>query len=269
MSNKDNKVKPQTGQTWANNQRSKITVKVFGIDLHRVLYKELPDLCRSPCASVNIRDFIDRHEFVPANELERLALMQFNHDDESDLFYLDDHGHLKYDSWPTRTELMGREYHSYYDIKECRYKLGLDDRPKVEVKMLYLSGAVVGDQFDSNIKMVLTVKYIASDGAVLMEDEDGTSYFFDGELTDTRGVQRIISKHDPRPWLSQLPDASMFALYETAFISCNYSGVWLATNKNGSPLVLDGDLMPKLTGDQWRQSKTYIVELAKWQAGKK
>lgn len=140
-----------------------------------------------------------------------------------------------------------------------------------------LRAAVVGDEFDSlNERYELLMKsekdyVIKGCGARLyIVDRHGSSYEPD--------AVKLMSKHDPRHWLGQLPDADLF------------DGTYLAVEGidslnwyvfNGEPMIandshfstngmfvlqpITGIKMPTLTVDEWKKSKISIDDLRAWQ----
>ena len=128
-----------------------------------------------------------------------------------------------------------------------------------------LSTAEVGDNFDSlNERYELLMKsekdyVIKGCGARLyIVNRHGSSYEPD--------AVKLVSKHDPRHWLGQLPDADLF-LDDVGYIYCDSNSEWLSASGNDE-YYFNFIKMPTLTGDEWRDSKISIDELRAWQKGK-
>ena len=147
--------------------------------------------------------------------------------------------------------------------------------------MIDLSTAVVGDKF--KLRCGDTAELIGVNDKkteFMLKDNDGF------HINDISGISllaecggcNIISKHDPRHWLKDLPDADLF------------TGEWIAVENNGEnsdwysfakePLLghgyhhtngmfvmtlISGIKMPTITGDGWKKSKISIAELREWQ----
>ena len=147
-----------------------------------------------------------------------------------------------------------------------------------------LTGAKVGAKFDSFHDGVLTLIGKAKEEVALIHADDSCFIIVnnDGTCANDDGKQIIKSKHVPRPWLKDLPDADLFSDY--------VSGYWLACDAGGNgswyihktePYIADNDdeqwsnhstcwtlltqKMPTLTGDQWKDSKISIKDLKAWQ----
>jgi hypothetical protein len=138
-----------------------------------------------------------------------------------------------------------------------------------------LSTAVVGDNFDSlNERYELLMKsekdyVIKGCGARLyIVNRHGSSYEPD--------AVKLVSKHDPRHWLGQLPDADLF-VSDIKYLACSKENGWVWFINEPFECVREiwgssfraGDIdcfkMPTLTGDEWKQSKISIDELRAWQ----
>jgi hypothetical protein len=131
-----------------------------------------------------------------------------------------------------------------------------------------LRSAVVGDKFDTNDNQSCVI-VAKTNYNLCFELLDGAELLF---ITGEDGVPErsnykhlaIKSKYEPRHWLKDLPDAGLLAIYGTEFIELNEFGKWFAVNKHQCT-ALCNDLMPTLTGDEWRNSKISIDELKAWQ----
>ncbi len=129
-----------------------------------------------------------------------------------------------------------------------------------------LTGAKVGDKFLDGIGQTLEMVMIS-------ENKYETDYLakFDktGELLllgkdgKVKALEHcyLAAKHDPRPWLKDLPHADLFELFSSKDVQCDSSGVWF----DHRGMSLNADKMPTLTGDQWMDSKISIVKLKAWQ----
>ena len=147
--------------------------------------------------------------------------------------------------------------------------------------MIDLSSAKVGDKFvDSNRNIVEIMiadngcdRYVAKGLGVtggkvfyVVYDNDGVN--LNDDCCD------IIAKHDPRPWLKDLPNADLFE--DDIYLYCSASNQWSFGGQStslcseqtyfmGARTILSGIKMPNLTGDQWKDSKISIDELRDWQ----
>ena len=126
--------------------------------------------------------------------------------------------------------------------------------------MIDLTGAKVGDKY-LDCKGVLC-EYIGMNAGKVV----GRPVKTDGiAMHNTHYVsisdQLNCNKHDPRPWLKDLPDADLFELFSSKDVQCDSSGVWF----DHRGMSLNADKMPTLTGDQWMDSKISIVKLKAWQ----
>jgi len=130
-----------------------------------------------------------------------------------------------------------------------------------ETKMIDLSSAKVGDKYKGEGGGIYTLDFVG-DSYFVFKNENNLPCFVEvnGGFQDYRH-SKLLSKYNSRPWLKDLPDADVFALYEAVNIQCNKSGIWF-DNLSRS---LGGSKMPTLTGDQWRDSKISIDELREWQ----
>ena len=99
----------------------------------------------------------------------------------------------------------------------------------------------------------------------------------DGKPSETHNGCKELTikcKADPRPWLKDLLDADLFV---GEWLACDKEGEWFSFNREPtkftitfsdqscSAVTLEGVKMPKLTGDQWKDSKISIKDLKAWQ----
>jgi len=155
--------------------------------------------------------------------------------------------------------------------------------PQKEIKMIDLSAAQVGDEFVDGVGEICKLVYmtdmdkcfeIGSSGLLITIDDNGGC--------SSAPARQLVSKHDPRHWLKDLPDVGLFN-DEVKFLAwCNHRKGWCAFE--GEPIVdfddshtngffsnypLTGIKMPTLTGDEWKDSKISIPDLKAWQLNKK
>ena len=151
---------------------------------------------------------------------------------------------------------------------------------KKETKMIDLNHCKIDDKFVTARGLVMTV-FAFGHNSVVMRDEEGQFNVFDIDsgcvITFKTGPQYdIVSKHDPRPWLKDLPDAGLF---EDGWLAIHADEGWywfekepvISNNEyyhtNGMFVLVPimGIKMPKLTDDEWRDSKISIPDLKAWQ----
>ncbi len=139
--------------------------------------------------------------------------------------------------------------------------------------MIDLSNAKVGDKFETRNGHAATIIAKAhnnnclafSDGSLMLCRNDGT-------IATSGSI--IISKHEPRQWLKDMPDAD---LIRGQWIACDNNLDWMSYDaepyiqettfdSSYEHFVLEGFKgMPKLKGDEWKDSKISIDELREWQ----
>lgn len=143
--------------------------------------------------------------------------------------------------------------------------------------MIDLTGAKVGDKY-LDCKGVLC-EYIGMNAGKVV----GRPVKTDGiAMHNTHYVsisdQLNCNKHDPRPWLKDLPDADLFCGGWLAFESqdsdwhvfeeepqLSTAEFHFTTEGMFRLFPVGGIKMPTLTGDQWKDSKISIPELKTWQ----
>lgn len=170
----------------------------------------------------------------------------------------------------------------------------VDDRPvnltENKEVVMDLSFEDVGREFLTRDGRIV-IGVLFSDVQFVTLDKEGEKYFnihrLDGVSTEYKELgglctcTDIVSRYDPRPWLKDLPDYSIF---KGEYLTCDRDGVWVSHSEDpkivggcwrkvGSPTYrrcsLDGlRIMPVLEGDQWRLSKIKLSDLAEYQANK-
>ena len=140
---------------------------------------------------------------------------------------------------------------------------------KEENEMMDLNGSKVGDKFNCDNGHRPELVFILGDNYCLSLNGELFLYKADGKLIQhvSENGEHLVSKHEPRHWLKDLPDADLFELYGSEYISCAKTGDWYADNSElDIPVMfLNKDKMPKLTGDEYKQSKISIADLREWQ----
>ena len=183
-------------------------------------------------------------EFIPANDLEWLAV--------NEVVWVGDSQVLLSKQWNASSYDYRIDFAIQYtkqQWQECRYKLGLDDRPTNEgVKMIDLSNAVVGDKFEAAGDMLKGTIFtlVAKGDEDLVFEENGSHHISDMDGIIVAGVVRIARMHDP---LKELPDASVFSEDITHIKSSTTDG-WMYSTEPPSdwkPLVCVK--MPSITTD--------------------
>ena len=137
-------------------------------------------------------------------------------------------------------------------------------KPQEDTKM-DLSNAVVGDKYLSENNMTYTVAVVGDINLVCRGFGNKLIFFdFDGSSED--GGVLLVKKHDPRWWLSELPDAEWFELFSVDYIMFSSVGVWRAYMATGPEFILRQDRMPRPKGEEYQQSKISIKDLAEYQS---
>jgi len=105
---------------------------------------------------------------------------------------------------------------------------------------------------------------------------DGPFYYvtdYKGVFQDSDDAPNLVSKHETRHWLKDLPDASYFELFNINYIHYSRGYKWLATGPGPTgfdrSLVLNQDKMPTPTGDEFKNRKVSIPDLKVWQEANK
>ena len=293
--------KPKYGQFWASIKTSK-KLSILLIT---------PDGCVhfSDDSVITMRVIHKEYKFIPQNDLEWLAV-------NVDSWYFSSKYIGKILDAPFMVTHPQDGAYTREQWQNARYELGLDDKPKQhidlnelhnkindqlfpdikmknvdwsglkklkETKMIDLSKAKVGDEYlcgsEFNGSVVMSVAFIDKSKTcfVLRGDGVGDLFVHENGKTIVSRLQGVIKKHDPRPWLKDLPDADLF---NYQWLACDEDGSWYyyssepkitpvnhhanhdVTEQSGH---LDCIKMPTLTGDQWKQSKISITELREWQ----
>lgn len=156
---------------------------------------------------------------------------------------------------------------------------------KKEPKMIDLSTAVVGDKFLLNNGNIVSF-FARTKMNSICELETGHAMLYEHngkfdesvECGNSKDEWDIVSKHDSRHWLKDLPDADLFS-EDVEFLASDNDSVWWGY---GDDPEINGRYfegvdswpmhplkMPTLTGDEWKLSKISIVELRAWQKEQK
>jgi hypothetical protein len=282
-------VKPMVGQVWGllyadGSHYEKRSIS--RLSNSRVLYT---DGCGVERWS-NRSKFIEDYEFIPQNDLEWLAVNEPEWNNDYFLFIAKVKGDRAY-----YRQLHVLSY-ARQQWQNMRYELGLDepknkttwaDCPfptinincpctltplKKETKMIDLRTAKVGDEFvdkNSNIVELVIADHSVSRYVGKGVGACGGKVFYgiytnEGCNVDQRSCG-LASKHEPRHWLKDLPNTDLFSLYKANYIYCDKTFGWKSVSHSQMTLDLDDELMPTLTGDEWKLSKISIVELRAWQ----
>ncbi len=125
-----------------------------------------------------------------------------------------------------------------------------------------LTCAKIGDKFNTDGEFTVGLVHKSADDTRFCLEQDGSLFIL---LRDGSSKHlNITSKHDPRPWLKDLPDADLFH-GDVEFIHCIQGdwcyliAGWMVCHK------INIIKMPKLTADQWEDSKISITDLRAWQ----
>jgi len=133
-------------------------------------------------------------------------------------------------------------------------------------KMIDLSSTRVGDDYNGQNGAVYSIVITGNNDWVVKDVNTGSHYvlLIDGTFDGYRN-HKLVSKHDPRHWLKDLPDADLFSCNIDTIKMCEDNG-WLYTMNEGMTWhQINVIKMPTLTGEEWKLSKISIVELKEWQ----
>jgi len=295
-------VKPKMGQVWENNG-NEYTAKQA---LDGFVNMWAPQI--SAKLGIKIDDgFYSVFKFIPQNDLEWLAVNE-------PVWKADHFVVIRKDSdWGTmyhRALNSSLEWYIRQQWQDKRYELGLDTEPKSktytgdalyplkhysfpcvltpikkETKMIDLSNAKVGDKFvarnDTIVSFLARTKMNS-----ICESNTGRAivYHHNGQLDESVGAGinnygwDIKSKHEPRHWLKDLPDADLFS-DDVNWIAFDNNQSWWAYPSEPELLIRDFEgkgqqqikaiKMPTLSGDDWKLSKISIADLKAWQGANK
>jgi len=279
-------VTPKAGQVWVNNETEmKSTLReddlVFTQSSHfNKNYTFIPqnDL---EWLAVNVDKWINVRGFDWISKAG--GGYYFHHDNHSDRYTREQHQNMRYelglDDRPKHNqggpvdpkimfktldgaELINQTDGTFICVKGAVSKGDLITQK--ETKMIDLSNAKVGDKFvlacGDTAELIDINK---SKEEYLLKDNDGfhiNDIYGRSLLAHSAGCN-IVAKHDPRPWLKDLPDADLFTSSVT-HICFNEEQGWLYTMNCGKTWhQINVIKMPTLTGDQWEDSKISIDEL--------
>lgn len=170
----------------------------------------------------------------------------------------------------------GCDSYNHSKWQECRYSLGLDDRPQQEeVIMYFMEGKVVGDQF-KYYGQVATLAYISKSGnRFVLDSASGGVIVCNENGKGCTSDDFQLEKHDPRPWLKDLPDASLLSCEVVGIgkLKDHDGGYWYFVHSSDSSgddrRFLPLSDMPMLSDKDCETSEISIADLAKWQAENK
>lgn len=150
-----------------------------------------------------------------------------------------------------------------------------------EDKKLKLTKDDIGNKFENTAGIVFELSLVGEHGAVLLSQFGDYVICSLGGLInggDSLITNSLVKRHEPRWWLSQLPDADLLDLEWLSIDNDNHIYLY-----NHEPRILAGcerwnggyssestrlsglKCMPKLKNDEWKLSKISIDELRKWQ----
>jgi len=156
-------------------------------------------------------------------------------------------------------------------------EVGTEDTKK-EMMMIDLRGAKVGDYLNANSGGIYKVVMFGLVNLIVkLKGSDSAPYAtctMDGYIDEKIC---IVSKHDRRWWLKDLPDADIFNDGWLA-IQADEGWYWFERepvissddeyyHTNGMFILtpISGIKMPELADDEWKLSKISIAELREWQ----
>lgn len=170
----------------------------------------------------------------------------------------------------------GKEYHRRTS------KLKIKQIPKKEGDMLKLTKDDIGKKFENEIGGIFTLKEVGDLNCSLLSESGIYSTCQHDGITgcdNNRIIQGLVKAHEPRWWLSQLPDADLFAL---DWIACDKVDFW--SSHEAQPLFdgskftvkgfassyeISGINMPKLNSDECLISAISKNNLRQWQKNNK
>ena len=264
-------VTPKVGQVWerlrynacVSSLKVGSEIKVESIDNGKVWYLGT--------SSLTLARFQEEYRFVPQTDLEWLAVhvedCPFNPAEKIARSY-----NLKgYCFVRARDAASFKNTYTRNQLLQCRIDLGLDTKEK---EMLKLTKADVGKEFDLDNGDFCRVVIVGCHDVVIEHYCCHRVASLSGELYDTASSLRLTHRHDSRHWLKDLPDADIFEDDIYLYCSNNYNWCFSKYSKSihqdgncweGNLLCFDGIKMPKLTGDEWKDSKISIEQLREYQ----
>lgn len=145
---------------------------------------------------------------------------------------------------------------------------------KKETKMIDLSTAEVGDELVCSDGDIHEVKYIGAAALCTIKDGDLYLFWLNGVSAERSYPKDFVieSKHEPRHWLKDLPDAKRL---NDGYFACDSDGSWYFHSdepeltesqwSSGDESCTSMFKMPNLAGDEWKLSKISIADLKAWQ----
>ncbi len=131
--------------------------------------------------------------------------------------------------------------------------------------MIDLTGAKVGEKFMLSGEQEVAVLAVNEAQVVFSNDE---GFYLNSAITgkSAEGVPEfdVVGKHDPRPWLKDLPDADLFS-DDVDYILCTERGWEFKLKSSFSTSDMTMVKMPVITSDQCKDSYITIVKLKAWQ----
>lgn len=232
--------------------------------------------------------------FIPSGDLEWLACNVDEWKCESKLIFKQDLYNFFIFTDKRPWGEYTRDCYTKQQWQDKRYELGLDERTpdntedftgkfkgfkreQKEDNKLKLTKDDVGKEFECELGNVFEITAFDKVNAVAKSKEDN-GYFIinhDGSFfaMGTRLNKKLVKRHEPRWWLSQLPDTNLF---DCNWIASDYDGAWyhfnieptriidgcfLAHENDSCAQSISGIKMPKLKGDEYKLSKISIDEL--------
>jgi len=255
-------------------------------------------------ASISTNFLKEHFTFVPQTDLEWLAVnYKWSNEEIKSIHKVADDDIREWDH-------KDFDYVTRQQWQDKRYELGLDEvqnysgckvinnveigtvfGEQKEPKIIDLSMAKVEDKFDwsgdnmEGVKLngLAKLEYITPNGfyvfycgsgeigILIVVDEYGIGVY--------TGKQQSFTKHDPRHWMKDLPDADLF---NDGWLSLNRSNGWLwsirepvlglkSYSLSAEYLIYDISFlkMPTLIADEWELSKISIPDLKAWQEANK
>lgn len=285
----NNKVKPQAGQVWQfksgaiNSYEAGYRITLRNKDSELGFMDAMPVNFVTKASLIVGVDFLYKYfEFVPQGDLEWLTVNV----NASNCYISRTLGGY---STALSADLINACHSPIFtkqQWQECRYKLGLDERPikeggvmsreqkvidqeqHIQGKMVMdLSDAVIGNKFEAGADMLkgAIFELVVKGDKDCVFKESGSHHVSNMDGVIIKGVVELVKKHDPRLWLKLIPNASVFEFYGAVLLTFKSTAGWYITLDDGCTVSVPAGKIPSLK----EGNSILIADLAKWQAENK